>query len=204
MKAKKTVSLGGRRDRTRPGHDDATPERLGHARRGGLAEIDGLGIRRIGDPFDALQARNLLDRQDPDGNARLWQAGDRLRRHWHMSRLDGLSAFDFTRDSVDTSSGAGVSPSEAALRHRDTLRSAMQAVGGRLWPYLSGAVIDARPLSDLRTLVGDTGHARTAEALALERLREALHRLCELWGIKPDTRPRRIGAWRAAGVEGPA
>ena len=196
MKRTKTVSLGGRRDRTRPGQEDATPERLVHARRTGLAAVDGLGVRRIGDAFDALHSRNLLDRQDPAANTRLWQAGDRLRHHWHMSRLDGLSAFDFTRDSVDTSPGGAVPPSEAALRHRNTLRSAMQAVGGRLWPYLIGAVIDAKPLSDLRMLVSDTGHARTAEALALERLREALHRLCEMWGMKPDTRPRRIAAWR--------
>ena len=187
MATKKTVSLGGRRDRPRPGLEDATPERLAQARRHGTAERDGQGVRRIGDPFDALHARNLLDRQNIEMNALLWQAGDRLRRHWHMSRLDNLTAFDFTRDSVDTSPGPGTSPSEAALRHRDALRAAMEAVGLRLWPYVNGVVIDAQPLAALRVLVTDTGHARTAEALALERLREGLHRLCDLWRLKPTT-----------------
>ncbi len=158
-------------------------------------------MRRIGDPFDTLHARGLLDRQQPDTNALLWQAGDRLRRHWHMSRLDGLAAFDFMRESVDTSGAFSMSPSEAALRHRDAVRAAMAAVGGRLWPYLNGMVLAARPLAELRTLVSDTGHARTAEALALERLREALHRLCDLWSMRPNARPLRIGGWRDTGPE---
>lgn len=196
MKKRAVTLAGTRRDRVRPGHEDATRERIAHARRAGSADLDGQGVRRIGDPFDTLQARNLLDRQQPDLNALLWQAGDRLRRHWQMSRLDGLAAFDFTRESVDTSPGQGITPSEAALRHRDAVRAAMCAVGGRLWPYVNGMVLSARPLADLRRLVTDTAHARTAEALALDRLREGLHRLCDLWGMRPDTRPRRIGAWR--------
>ena len=197
MRSKKAVSLGSLRPvRGRPGLDDATPERLTHARRAGTAELDRQGVRRIGDPFDALLARGLLDRRSPDENARLWQAGDRLRRHWHMTRLDGLTAFDFTRESVDTSPVPDGTPSEAALRHRDAIRAAMTAVGPRLWPYLSGIAIDARPMAELRGLVTDTGHARTADALVLERLREALHRLCDLWQPKRAERPRRIGAWR--------
>lgn len=187
---------GGRREMGKPGHDDATPERLAQARRTGTADLDRQGVRRIGDPFDTLQARGLLDRNAPEENARLWQAGDRLRRHWHMSRLDGLTAFDFTRDSVDTSPAAGGGASDAALRHRDAVRAAMEAVGGRFWPYLSGILLQSRPLADLRPLVTDTSHARTADALVLERLREALHRLCELWKLKHTSRAGRIESWR--------
>lgn len=199
MRGKKTVSLGGKtRDRVRVGHEDATPERLALARAGGSASIDAQGVRRLGDPFDVLQARNLLDRQNPEANAVLWQAGDRLRRHWHGGRLDGLTAFDFTRDSVDTSPTGATSPSEAAVRHRDAYRAAADAVGQRLIPYVTGIVIDARPAAELRQFVSDTGHARTAEALVIERLREALHRLCDHWGMKPDARPRRTGVWRDA------
>lgn len=191
------MSLGGRtRDRVRIGHEDATPERLARARVAGSAEVDAQGVRRLGDPFDVLQARHLLDRQNPEANAMLWQAGDRLRRHWHGGRLDGLTAFDFTRDSVDTSPAGATSPSEAAVRHRDAFRAAADAVSHRLMPYVTGIVIDARPAAELRALVSDTGHARTAEALVIERLREALHRLCDHWGMKPDGRPRRIGVWR--------
>ena len=199
MPSKKVVTLGGR---VRSGHEDATAERLDHARRSGTAAVDGQGVRRIGDPFDTLHARGLLDRTKPEQNALLWQAGDRLRRHWHMSRLDGLAGFDFTRESVDVSPGQGLTPSEAALRHREAIRAAMQAVGPRLWPYVAGVVLDAQPVVELRALVSDTGHARTAEALVLDRLREALHRLCDLWGMKIDSRPRRIGAWRDPVDEG--
>ena len=201
MAKRKPVSLAGPRgERVKPGHADATPERLTRARATGLARVDGLGVRRVGDPFDLLHARNLLDRESPEGNALLWQAGERLRLHWHAGRLDALTAFDFTRDSVDGSgSVGGTSPTEAALRHRHAFRHATDAIGSRLLPYVIGLVIDAYPVAELRRLVGDTAHARTADALIIERLREGLHRLCDLWRLAPDTRRRRIEAWQAEG-----
>ena len=191
------VSLAGRsRDRLAPGCEDATPERLARAERG-AASVDGQGVRRLADPFDLLRTRNLLDREDPERNALLWEAGERYRGHWHRGRLDGLSGFDFTRDSVDGTGGAGATtPTEAAMRHRETLHRAREAVGSRLLPYLTGIVIESRTAAALRPLVTDTGHPRTAEALIVERLREALHRLCDHWGMQP-ARTRRIGVWRA-------
>ena len=194
MRKKKTVSLGGTK-RLQSGHEDATPERLALAVQRGFASVDGQGVRRVGDPFDTLQARNLLDRQSPEYNALLWQAGDRLRGHWHRGRLDNLTALDFTRDSVDGTGGLAT-PTEAALRHRDAYRAASDAIGARLMPYVTGLVIDARTIAELRCFVSDTGHARTADALVIERLREGLHRLCDFWRMKPDDRPRRIGSWR--------
>ena len=192
------VSLAGRTRVTR-GHEDATPERLARARQGGEAGVDRAGVRRIGDPFDALRSRNLLDRLDIAANETLWHAGDRLRRHWHLSRLDALSAVDLARPHVDGGRGDAGAPGEAARRHRDELRRAAEAVGGRLMPYVEGVVIAGRPVASLRGLVGDSAHARTADALALERLREGLHRLCELWRMRPDARPLPIARWRAAG-----
>ena len=195
MTSRKTVSLGGSKRLSR-GIEDATPERLSLARARGIAEVDGQGVRRLGDPFDALHARSLLDRSDPGCNALLWQAGERLRRHWHGGRLDNLTAFDFTRDSVDVSgTPGGTSPTETALRHRDAYRAAADAVGSRLMPYLSGLVVEARTVAEMRVLVTDTGHPRTADALVIERLREGLHRLCTFWRMTPDTRPRRSAAW---------
>ena len=64
-------------------------------------------------------------------------------------------------------------------------------------PYIQGSVIDGCPLAALRPLVTDAGHARTAEALALERVREGLHRLCDLWRMRPNERPLPLAAWRA-------
>ncbi len=189
-KRRKTVSLAG-------GAADATPERLARADRSGGATVEAGGTRRLADAFDLLRDRHLLDRADPAWNALLWDAGDRYRRHWHASRLDGLKAFDFTREGVDGGHAAdATSPTEAALRHRDAVRGAVGAVGPRLMPYLDGIVVESRPVAILRDLVADTGHARTAEALALERVREALHRLCAHWRMRPAEATRRIAAWR--------
>ena len=205
MPSRKTVSLGGSR-RTMPRNgEDATPERLRHARTRGDARLDAQGVRRLGDPFDALHSRNLLDREDPATNARLWQAGDRLRGHWHLSRLDPLAAFDFRRDAVDGGPASPGSPAESALRHRDAMRAAQAAVGPRLLPYLLGVVIDAHTVAELRPLVADTAHARTADALVIERLREALHRLCDHWGMNRQAGTRApLRGWRAAADQDPA
>lgn len=190
-KRKGKVTLAG-------GVADATPERLARARRDGCAGVEQGGARRLPDAFDLLRDRHLLDREDPGWNALLWEAGDRYRRHWYGSRLDGLKAFDFTREGVDGGNAADrATPTEAALRHRDLLRAAGAAVGGRLLPYLDGVVVESRTVAALRDLVADTGHARTADALALERLREALHRLCEHWRMRPAAATRPLTAWRA-------
>ncbi len=189
------VTLAGRVGR---GHEDATPERLAQARLAGDAVVDRTGIRRIGDPFDLLRNRNLLDRIDAAANETLWHAGDRLRRHWYRARLDGLSAIDIARPSVDGGGSSALAPSEAAQRHRDELRRATEAIGSRLMPYVAAVVIEARPVASLRPMVGDTAHPRTADALALERLREALHRLCALWRMTPSARPLPIESWRDA------
>ena len=185
--------------RVNRGHEDATPERLAQARRAdgaGAVALDGQGVRRITDAFDLLRKRNLLDRIDVAANETLWHAGDRLRGHWHRARLDGLSAVDLTRPSVDGGSGGSLAPSEAAQRHRDEMRRAAEAIGPRLMPFVTGLVIEGRSVASLRDLVRDTSHARTAEALALERLREGLHRLCSLWDMRPNARPLPIKAWR--------
>ena len=187
--------------RVRRGHEDATPERLARARSGGEAKVDRAGVRRIGDGFDALRSRNLLDRLDIVVNETLWHAGDRLRRHWHGAGYDGVSSIDLTRPSVDGGVAAGLGASEAAQRHRDELRRAEAAVGPRLMPYMLGSVVEGRPLAALRSLAADAGHARTAEALALERLREGLHRLCDLWRMRPNERPLPLAAWRAEAGE---
>ncbi len=197
------VTLAGRaaaRDKVGRGHEDATPERLRQARRHGAAKVDGAGIRRLADPFDVLHARNLLDRSDVVVNETLWHAGNRLRAHWHGALFDGISAFDFSRPVVDKGAGGApgsLNPSETTMRHRENFRRAKDAVGARLMPYVKGVVIDEEPAARLTRLVGDTSHPRTAEALALERLREGLHRLVELWSMRTRTRQLPITGWRS-------
>ena len=189
------VSLAGDR-RVAPGHQDATPERLAQARRDGDATVDPVGVRRIGDAFDGLRSRNLLDRLDIAANETLWFAGDRLRAHWSRARMDGISAVDLLRPTVD-GGGGGLGPGDAVQRHREEWRRAVSAIGPRLMPYVAGVVIEGRPVSALRGLVGDSRHPRTADALALDRLREGLHRLCDLWRMRAESRPLPIAGWRA-------
>lgn len=192
---KAKVSLAGRRGTI---GEDATPERLRHAEREGASAVDEQGVRRVADAFDLLHKRGLLDRDDPGRNEVMWQAGDRYRKHWHRAGLDGLVAFDFRRESVDgAGGGGGTTPTEAALRHRIMLRAASAAVGPRLLPYLAGVVVECRPALALRPLVTDTSHARTADALVVERLRESLHRLCDHWDLRSASRSRPIRAWQA-------
>ena len=180
----KPVSLGGAKPYPplAPGAEDATPERLGHAVRTGAVEAEE-GVRRFADPLDLLRKRQILDRHDAGANDRLWEIGERFRRHWHRSRLDNLTAFDFSREIVDGAGGQGGTPTEAATRHRAIVRKAEEAVGPRLLPILTGIVIEARPAAALVHLIQDTGHLRTAETLVVERLRECLHRLGEHWGM---------------------
>ncbi|WP_131194724.1 hypothetical protein [Lichenihabitans psoromatis] len=201
-KAKRaSVSLGGSRriSKVALGFEDATPERLSRAMGRGDVPVDSRGVRLIADPFDVLRNRQCLDRVDQTRNGVLWLAGDRFRRHWHLGRLDALTAFDFSRETVDGTGGAGAStPTEAALRHRDAYRAACEIVGARLLPVLIGFVIEGKCAADLRPLVTDTSHDRTAEALVIERLREALDRLCCFWGTQGST--RRSGGPRPTGV----
>lgn len=187
---RKTVSLGGQRRVTALPHGalDATPERLRQALdRGGEIGAEA-GVRRITDPFDALGQRGSLDRTDRRRNDTLLLAGRRFRTHWHGGRFDGLTALDFSKEVVDGGLGPNAStPTEAALRHRLAYGRAAAAVGPRLLPYLQAVVIEARPARELCHLVTDTGHDRTAEAIVVERLREALHRLVDHWS-KPAGR----------------
>lgn len=199
-KSARRVSLAGSstKDKVRPGFDDTTPERLKQARIGGSATVDGQGVRRIAEPFDVLRARHLLDRTDAAVNEMLWQAGDRLRGHWHRGMLDGLSTLDPSRPSVDGGGGGpgALNPTEGAMRHRQHWHRAAECVGARLFPYVEAIVVAAQPIGALRRLVGDTAHARTADALALERLREGLHRLADLWSMRRDRHPVPIKSWR--------
>ncbi len=189
--SRKSVSLGGGRRIAAlpPGHVDATSERLRHALREGAVAIEG-GTRRLADPFEALAARQRLDQANARTNMLLLEAGLRFRRHWHGGQLDGLKAFDFSRESVDGGFGAqgGTAPTEAVIQHRGACRRATEAVGPRLLPFLTGIVIAAQPATALCHLVSDTAHARTAEALVVERLREALHRLVQHWGMASGAR----------------
>ncbi len=188
----KAVSLGGRGryEKLAPGAQDGTPERLAKAAAVGAVKAEA-GVRRLADPFDKMRSKQALDRDDKRRNDALWEAGDRFRHHWHRSRLDGLAAFDFSRESVDGSRRPdAATPTEAALRHREAHRRAVAAVGPRLLPFLNGVVIEGRPAAALLALVTDTRHARTAEAIVIERLREALHRLADHWTVRPNLRPR--------------
>ena len=166
---------------------------------GARPRVDAQGIRRIAEPFDVLRARNLLDRADMRPTTRrCGRPATGCAPTGSRGPLDGLSTLDPSRPSVDCGGGGpgALNPTEGALRHRQHWHRAAECVGARLFPYVEAIVVAAQPIGALRGLVGDTAHARTADALVLERLREGLHRLADLWSMQRNRHPVPIKSWR--------
>lgn len=207
----------GPRDKVVPGNQDATPERLSKARKNShkvkasdrgqdgavkvdAAAVDASGVRRLADPFDVLKSRGLLAVGQPEMNEVLWHAGNQYREHWHGAGMEGAQAMDLTRDIVDGGTGV-VGISEHVLGHAQQLRAANRAIGPRCAAFVVGIVLRGATVTSLAHLVRESGNARTSEAIVLERLREGLHRLCDLWGMKPDDKGGKIRRWRGFGEE---
>ena len=154
------------------------------------APVNPAGVRHVADPFDLLRNRNLLDRKDPAMNATLWFAGDRYRKYWHASGMCGVAAMDLTRAVVDGGSSAGGMPSsDYAMDCRKKLREANAVIGPRHAALFCAIVLHGQTIASQRHMIFDSEREKTADLIALERLRDCLHRLCDLWGM----RPRREG-----------
>ena len=197
-KAKRVTLAGPDGTRVRRGHEDATPERLLRARAGGEAAVDRAGVRRIGDGFDALRSRNLLDRLDVVVNETLWHAGERLRRHWHGAGYDGLSSIDLSRPSVD-----------GWLDRRTGAERGRSAASRRVAPGRSGGrpPTDALPARQRRRRSArwrSCGSSRQTRAMPAPPRRwrssacgKACIGLCDLWRMRPNDRPLPLAAWRS-------
>ena len=177
---------------------DATPERLAQAGHD-HAKGEGDSIRRISDwPLARLFARNHLAPYDPELNKALYDAGEALAQTWRGAGLSGLAGVDLNGVGGGASDPAYMMPtSEHAARCRGEIRRAQDVVGDRMWGVLTDVCVEG-----LTPEV--SGKRRTpynskvvARAVAMDRLREGLLRLAELWGYRtpaPRTAIRAMAA----------
>lgn len=181
-----------------PSHEDATEQRKDRAvEAGGETFVDGQRVRRVADPLETLYRKGLLaprkesDTHEDPMNFVLYQAGVRYRQEWTGAGFVGIAAQDLTRDIVDGGVGRN-DGSDYAAECWKKVRAVADAVGPRLLPYLNGLTVDEKPVSKMAASVTDTRSQRLAEAIAMERVREALHRVAEVFNMHPNTRPRPI------------
>lgn len=183
-----------------PSHEDATEQRKDRAvEAGGEAWVDGQRVRRVADPLETLFRKGRLapaaagDKREHLMNAVLYHAGTRYRERWYGAGLTGVAAQDLTRDIVD-GSRSGDDTSLYASACAADVREVARHVGPRLLPYLDGLVVEEKPVTKLAGAVSDTKSRVLAEAIAMERVREALHRVAEVFRLAPDTKARPISA----------
>ena len=154
------------------------------------APVNPSGVRHVADAFDLLKVRNLLDKNNAGMNLTLWNAGALYRKFWYASGMCGLAAMDLTKDIVDGGSSAGGMPSsDYAMDCRKRLREANAVIGPRHAALFLAVVVHGDTIASQRHLIFDSEREKTADVIALERLKDCLHRLCDLWGM----RPRREG-----------
>ena len=154
------------------------------------APVNPSGVRHVADAFDLLRIRKLLDKNHAGMNQTLWDAGALYRKFWYASGMCGLAAMDLTKDIVDGGSSAGGMPSsDYAMDCRKRLREANAVIGPRHAALFLAVVVHGDTIASQRHLIFDSEREKTADMIALDRLKDCLHRLCDLWGM----RPRREG-----------
>jgi hypothetical protein len=171
----------------------ATEERLQKA---SGATVGSDRVQRLADAFDRLHAKSLLDKDNAAVNEMLWRAGLQYRHHYHCAALSGIAAMDLTKDIVDGSGHADAeSGADSIAHHREKVRAANVVIGLRCCPFFLGVVMHEQSAAELRHMVRETKDRNAADALVLDRLREALHRLADLYQMKPNDRAR-MRHWR--------
>ena len=158
------------------------------------APVNPSGVRHVADAFDLLRIRNLLDKKHVGMNQMLWNAGALYRKYWYASGMCGISAMDLTRDIVDGgASGGGMPSSDYAMDCRKRLREANGVIGPRHAALFLAVVVHGETIASQRHMIIDSDREKTADVIALERLRDCLHRLCDLWGMRPRREGRIVG-----------
>ena len=161
-------------------------ERLARSVEGHGAPVTPAGVRHVLEPFDLLRKRGLLDVRDAGMNDVMWYAGLKYRDYWMGAGLNPVSAMDLTKDIVDGGMApSGMPTSDHAMTCRDRIRAANAQIGLRGVGIFCAVVLHGETIASQRSLVWESRNERTADALLLDRLRDALLRLCSLWSMKP-------------------
>lgn len=173
---------------------DATPERLAQAGRD-HAKGEGDSIRRISDwPLARLFSRQQLCPEDSERNKALYDTGEALARSWHGAGLSGYTSIDLNGIGGGAGDKAYMMPvTEYAARCRGEIRLAQQHVGNWTWGVLIDICVEGMTPESAGKRRSGYADAKLARVVALDRLRDGLQRLAELWGhVSHASRDRGI------------
>lgn len=167
-----------------PSADDsrgATPERMRQAQ--GFVERGNLGRGRTGivtmrdSPIERARARNVI-------NQAQYTAAVKYRHHWYRAGLASpLSSVELNRIfAKDLTSFSGMARTEAQAFHRQRYREAVQYIG-----VIGASVVEQVACQEISLEQAGYklgwGSKPQAIAAATERMKAALDRLVELWGV---------------------
>lgn len=174
-----------------------TPERLRHAE-GDFDIAKGTGAWRVSDvTLHRLYVRDQLDPHNKDRNKLYYDAGDALYHTWHKAGLSGYTGIDMDFVSGGDGDKSYMMPTTVASAIcRGKLRVAQEAVGPHCWPILIAICVTGETAEEAGRRCTNYRAPMTARAVALDRLRNGLHRLAEEWGhLSSSSRPARILAF---------
>lgn len=167
-----------------PSADDtrgATPERIRHAQ--GFVEKGNLGKGRTSivtmrdAPIERALARGIISQAQ-------YTAAVKYRHHWYRAGLASpLSSVELNRIfATDLTNFSGMAKSEAQVFHRQRYREAVQHIGMTGAAVVEQVACQEIPLEQAGYRLG-WGSKPQAIAAATERMKAALDRLVELWGV---------------------
>lgn len=167
-----------------PAADDTrgvTAERMRHAQ--GFIDRGNLGRGRTGvitmrdAPIERALARNVISQTQ-------YTAAVKYRHHWYRAGLASpLSSVELNRVfAIDMTSFSGMARTEAQAFHRQRYREAVQHVGMIDAAVVEQVVCQEISLEQAGYKLGWSSKPQ-AIAAATERMKAALDRLVELWGV---------------------
>jgi hypothetical protein len=159
----------------------ATPERIRHAQ--GFIERGNLGKGRTGivtmrdAPIERALARKIVSEAQ-------YTAAVKYRHHWYRAGLASpFSTVELNRIfAADLTSFSGMAKTEAQVFHRQRYREAVQHIGIIGAAVVEQVVCQEISLEQAGYKLG-WGSKPQAIAAATERMKAALDRLVELWGV---------------------
>lgn len=154
-----------------------TPQRIRHAGadffRGDTGQIT-----MRDSPLERAFARNVVSRQQ-------YAAGQKYRHHlYHAGLCDPLGSMDLNRVfASNLGDFSGMARTENQVFHRQRYREAVEILGKIGSHVLESAVCREIALEQVGYLLGWSSRPQ-AYAAAVERMKNALDELCELWGLE--------------------